>query len=97
MQLLTTGSQRPSISSHLRQRIVLYQCTHHTSSTSFDEDSSGDNDDGEAGRHGNIAGLKVAGRMSRNAARVGCIADALFAAELCELIQRAPPASEGLR
>lgn len=33
-----------------------------------------------------IGGLKVAGRMSRNAARVGCIADALFAAELCELI-----------
>jgi hypothetical protein len=29
----------------------------------------------------------VAGRMSRNAARIGCIADALFAAELCELLQ----------
>ncbi|KAL3758776.1 hypothetical protein ACHAWU_006418 [Discostella pseudostelligera] len=34
-----------------------------------------------------LGGLKVAGRMSRNAARVGCIADAFFAAELCELLE----------
>lgn len=63
----------------------MYQRTH-KSSTSLEEDSDGGNNDEDSGK---IGGLKVAGRMSRNAARVGCIADALFAAELCEL---APPA-----
>ncbi|KAL3809109.1 hypothetical protein ACHAXA_003018 [Cyclostephanos tholiformis] len=41
---------------------------------------------GGGGGGGAVGGLKVAGRMSRNAARVGCVADALFAAELCELV-----------
>lgn len=56
----------------------LYQRTHQ-SSTSLDGDDDDDEDSGK------IGGLKVKGRMSRNAARVGCVADALFAAELCEL------------
>ncbi|KAL9190213.1 hypothetical protein ACHAXT_007424 [Thalassiosira profunda] len=64
----------------------MYQRTH-KSSTSLDDEVDGEGDDG-----GKVAGLKVAGRMSRNAARVGCIADAMFAAELCELILLAPPA-----
>lgn len=34
-----------------------------------------------------LGSLKVAGRMSRKAKRLGCIADALFTAELCELLQ----------
>ena len=52
-----------------------------------DDDGSGDEDGGGGGVRvkGGVGGLKVAGRMSRNAARVGCVADALFAAELCEL------------
>ena len=33
-----------------------------------------------------LGSLKVAGRMSRKAKRLGCIADALFTAELCELL-----------
>mmetsp|Transcript_13646 Transcript_13646/g.22355 ORF Transcript_13646/g.22355 Transcript_13646/m.22355 type:complete len:534 (+) Transcript_13646:166-1767(+) len=57
----------------------MYQRTH-KSSTTLD----GDDDDDEDSS-GKIGGLKVKGRMSRNAARVGCVADALFAAELCEL------------
>lgn len=65
----------------------MYQRTH-KSSTSLDEEL----DDEEGDESGKIGGLKVAGRMSRNAARVGCIADAFFAAELCELIKLAPPA-----
>ena len=78
----------------------MYQRTH-KSSTSLDDDDAaaeqevgeGDNDDASSG--GKVAGLKVAGRMSRNAARVGCIADALFGAELCELIKLvvSPPSS----
>ena len=55
----------------------MYQRTH-KSSTTLD----GDDDDEDSS--GKIGGLKVKGRMSRNAARVGCVADALFAAELCE-------------
>jgi hypothetical protein len=52
-----------------------------------DDEGSGDEDGGGGGVRfkGGVGGLKVAGRMSRNAARVGCVADALFAAELCEL------------
>ena len=42
-----------------------------------------------------LGGLKVAGRMTRNAARVGCIADALFATELCELLLHEHYISEG--
>lgn len=57
----------------------MYQRTH-KSSTTLDGD-----DDEDEGSSQKIAGLKVKGRMSRNAARVGCVADALFAAELCEL------------
>lgn len=68
----------------------MYQRTH-KSSTSLDEDSD-DDDDEEGEVDGKVGGLKVKGRMSRNAARVGCLADALFAAELCELINMAPPA-----
>ena len=67
----------------------MYQRTH-KSSTSLDEDSDDDEEEGEG--DGKVGGLKVKGRMSRNAARVGCLADALFAAELCELINVAPPA-----
>jgi len=69
----------------------MYQRTH-KSSTSLDDESD-DNAEGDEGSSGKIGGLKVAGRMSRNAARVGCIADALFAAELCELIKLAPPSA----
>lgn len=69
----------------------MYQRTH-KSSTSLDEDSDDDEEEGEV--DGKVGGLKVKGRMSRNAARVGCLADALFAAELCELINMAPPASD---
>jgi len=58
----------------------LYQRTH-KSSTTFEQDDDEDDDSSE-----NVAGLKVKGRMSRNAARVGCIADSLFAAELCEWV-----------
>lgn len=66
----------------------MYQRTH-KSSTSLDDES----DDEDNGHDGKVGGLKVKGRMSRNAARVGCLADALFAAELCELIMMAPPAT----
>jgi len=67
----------------------MYQRTH-KSSTSLDDETDGE--EGEEGVNSEkVGGLKVAGRMSRNAARVGCIADALFAAELCELIKSAPP------
>ena len=71
----------------------VYQRTHR-SSTSLDDgggdegvDDDDDDDGGGGGVRvkGGVGGLKVAGRMSRNAARVGCVADALFAAELCEL------------
>ncbi|KAL7538710.1 hypothetical protein ACHAXR_012832 [Thalassiosira sp. AJA248-18] len=71
----------------------MYQRTH-KSSTSLDDDETEEDAEGDEHSHssgGKVAGLKVAGRMSRNAARVGCIADALFAAELCELIRLAPP------
>ncbi|KAL7547879.1 hypothetical protein ACHAWF_011144 [Thalassiosira exigua] len=70
----------------------MYQRTH-KSSTSLDEDT--DDVEGDEIGSGKIGGLKVAGRMSRNADRVGCIADALFAAELCELIKLAPPLGRG--
>lgn len=72
-----------------------YQRTHR-SSTSLDDDEDDENDDfddddennnlnsAKKGSSTSIGGLKVAGRMSRNAARVGCVANALFAAELCE-------------
>jgi hypothetical protein len=76
-----------------------YQRTHR-SSTSLDDDDNeddenDDNDDYDDDKNNNpnsakgsssttIGGLKVAGRMSRNAARIGCVANALFAAELCE-------------
>ena len=66
----------------------MYQRTH-KSSTSLDDESD---DEDNNGYDGKVGGLKVKGRMSRNAARVGCLADALFAAELCELIKMAPPA-----
>jgi hypothetical protein len=71
----------------------VYQRTHR-SSTSLDDgggdegvDDDDDDDGGGGGVRvkGGVGGLKVAGRMSRNAARLGCVADALFAAELCEL------------
>ncbi len=64
----------------------LYQRTHR-SSTSLDDDDGEEGGDGGGGGGGGggKGGLKVAGRMSRNAARVGCVADALFASELCEL------------
>lgn len=68
----------------------MYQRTHKSSTSLDDEDDGEENDEGNGS--GKIGGLKVAGRMSRNAARVGCIADALFGAELCELIKLAPPA-----
>mmetsp|Transcript_42414 Transcript_42414/g.72414 ORF Transcript_42414/g.72414 Transcript_42414/m.72414 type:complete len:600 (+) Transcript_42414:260-2059(+) len=70
----------------------MYQRTH-KSSTSLDDETDDENEGaGEGGSgSGKIGGLKVAGRMSRNAARVGCIADALFAAEMCELILLLPP------
>ena len=64
----------------------IYQRTHKTSTT-LEED-----DDEDAGGN-KVGGLKVKGRMSRNAARVGCVADALFAAELCELVA-APPSDD---
>jgi hypothetical protein len=64
----------------------IYQRTHKTSTT-LEED-----DDEDVGGN-KVGGLKVKGRMSRNAARVGCVADALFAAELCELV--ADPSSDG--
>ena len=51
----------------------LYQRTH-KSSTTYEQDDDEDEDDGNA----NVAGLKVKGRMSRNAARVGCIAGKSF-------------------
>lgn len=66
----------------------MYQRTH-KSSTSLDDDSDDEDEEGEV--DGKVGGLKVKGRMSRNAARVGCLADALFGAELCELINTAPP------
>eukprot|EP00985_Skeletonema_marinoi_P000641 scaffold227_cov116-Skeletonema_marinoi.AAC.3 len=62
----------------------MYQRTHKSSTT-----LEGDDDDDEDSS-GKIGGLKVKGRMSRNAARVGCVADALFAAELCELSASVP-------
>ncbi len=66
----------------------MYQRTH-KSSTTLD----GDDGDDESSS-GKIGGLKVKGRMSRNAARVGCVADALFAAELCELATSSPSENE---
>ncbi|KAL3793779.1 hypothetical protein ACHAWO_013484, partial [Cyclotella atomus] len=57
----------------------MYQRTH-KSSTNLAEDE----DDEKSGIE-NIGSLKVAGRMTRKAARLGCVADSLFAAELCEL------------
>jgi hypothetical protein len=60
----------------------MYQRTHKSSTT-----LEGDDEDSISGK---IGGLKVKGRMSRNAARVGCVADALFAAELCELVTSPP-------
>ncbi len=65
----------------------IYQRTHKTSTTLEEED-----DDEDVGGN-KVGGLKVKGRMSRNAARVGCVADALFAAELCELVA-APPSDD---
>jgi hypothetical protein len=59
----------------------MYQRTHKSSTT-----LEGDDDEDDEDNSGKIGGLKVKGRMSRNAARVGCVADALFAAELCELV-----------
>mmetsp|Transcript_15172 Transcript_15172/g.27444 ORF Transcript_15172/g.27444 Transcript_15172/m.27444 type:complete len:606 (+) Transcript_15172:104-1921(+) len=70
----------------------MYQRTH-KSSTSLDDERDDDTAGGKDEGSGKVGGLKVAGRMSRNAARVGCIADALFAAELCELIKLAPPSA----
>ena len=72
-----------------------YQRTHRSSTSLDDEDDENDdyhdddddennNRNGAKGSGATIGGLKVAGRMSRNAARVGCVANALFAAELCE-------------
>ena len=72
-----------------------YQRTHRSSTSLDNEDDENDDyhddDDGEnnnrnsaKGSSTTIGGLKVAGRMSRNAARVGCVANALFTAELCE-------------
>lgn len=48
----------------------LYQRTHKSSTTYDEQEGDEDEDDSSA----NVAGLKVKGRMSRNAARVGCIA-----------------------
>ena len=62
----------------------MYQRTH-KSSTTLEED-----DDDEDDNSNKIGGLKVKGRMSRNAARVGCVANALFASELCEMATSSP-------
>ena len=59
----------------------MYQRTHKSSTRLADGE-----EDGDDGGSNKIGSLKVAGRMSRKAARLGCIADALFTAELCELI-----------
>lgn len=67
----------------------MYQRTHKSSTTLAFNDKEGE----EGGNK--IGSLKVVGRMSRKAARVGCIADALFAAELCEVINLAPPSPGG--
>lgn len=80
----------------------MYQRTHKSSTTLGEEGENNDEwgdgeEDTENGgsrekeKKKKLGGLKVAGRMSRNAARVGCIADALFAAELCELLLHVPP------
>ena len=70
-----------------------YQRTHRLSTSLDDEDDENDDyhdDDENNNRNGakgsgtTIGGLKVSGRMSRNAAPVGCVANALFAAELYE-------------
>lgn len=98
-----THSSIPSLNlltgalSHVSSRLMklqaheMYQRTHKSSTNLADDD-----DEGEEIEKGDkkIGGLKVAGRMSRKAARVGCIADALFTAELCELMQLAPPRVE---
>ena len=62
----------------------MYQRTHKSTTRLYD-DNEQDVDNNHDDNHNKIASLKVAGRMSRKAARLGCIADALFAAELCEL------------
>ena len=68
----------------------MYQRTHKSSTT------LGGDDDDDVDSSGKIGGLKVKGRMSRNAARVGCVADALFAAELCELVTSTPSTKHGV-
>jgi hypothetical protein len=56
----------------------MYQRTHKSSTNLAD--------DNEDGANNKIGSLKVSGRMTRKAARLGCIADALFTAELCEFL-----------
>ena len=57
----------------------LYQRTNKSTTSYGSDENDEERNDGE----GRVGGLKVKGRMQRNAARVGCLADALFAAELC--------------
>jgi len=68
-----------------------YQRTHKSRTNLAASIEDEDEEDGVDDKTGSIGSLKVAGRMSRKANRVSCIADALFAAELCELIMLAPP------
>jgi len=74
-----------------------YQRTHISSTnlaTATASSASDDEHDNEKDSHSSssgLGGLKVAGRMTRNAARLGCVADALLAAELCEFLALHPP------
>ena len=63
----------------------LYQRTHRAASSELVVDDDGEDGDGEAA---NANALGPAGRAARSAARLGVVADGLWAAELCELVER---------
>ena len=64
----------------------LYQRTHRAASSELVVDDDGE--DGTAESNANANALGPAGRAARSAARLGVVADGLWAAELCELVER---------
>ena len=63
----------------------LYQRTHRAASSELVVDGDGEDGTAESSAH---SALGPAGRAARSAARLGVVADGLWAAELCELVER---------
>ena len=66
----------------------LYQRTHKSASSELVVEGTGEDDDKDDNDSGQSTAAGPAGRAARSAARLGIVADGLWAAELCELVER---------